>query len=173
MGSFHRDTAESTYTSDARSLTRGEWLLCTLHVERMRLIAMRGCQLIYRNDQHGIRPLLEMIGSDPENSLRGASFADAVVGKASALLLALAGAAFVATDLLSDAAAELLTQQGVPFYGRRRVAQIAGLVPGQPCPFEQSVRSVEEPGEALRVLVALNERLIAMQRQGSRHGPQD
>ena len=148
---------------------RGEWLLCVLHVERMRLIAMRGSQLVYRSDRRGIRPLLEMLDTGSEGSLRGASFADAVVGKASALLLAFAGAAFVATDLLSDAAAVLLTEQGVPFYARKRVSRIAGRVPGQPCPFEQSVASIDEPKDALKVLAALHERL---RDQGSQHGPQ-
>ncbi len=150
--------------------TRGEWLLCTLRVERMRLIAMRGSQLVYRNDQRGIRPLLEMLASAPEGRLRGASFADTVVGKASALLLTLAEASFVATDLLSDAAAELLTEQGVRFYARRRVTQIAGRVPGQPCPFEQAVASVHDPAEALEILASVQEKL---RDQGSQHGPQE
>jgi len=150
--------------------TRGEWLLCTLRVEGMRLIAMRGSELVYRNDQRGIRPLLEMLASAPEGRLRGASFADTVVGKASALLLTLAGASFVATDLLSDAAAELLVKQGVLFYARERVAQIAGRVPGRPCPFEESVALIEEPAEALKVLAAVQEKF---RDQGSQHGPQD
>ena len=154
----------------ASTSTRGEWLLCTLRVEGMRLIGMRGSQLVYRNDQRGIRPLLEMLASTPEGRLSGASFADTVVGKASALLLTLAGASFVATDLLSDAAAELLTKQGVRFYARKRVTQIAGRVPGQPCPFEQAVTSVHDPAEALKVLTAVQEKL---RDQGSQHGPQE
>ncbi len=132
--------------------TRGAQLLETLRDEDARLIVVRDGCILYRSDQRGISPLLDALGSLPADVLSGASYADRIIGKAAALLLAHAGAGFVATVVMSEAALGLLRQRGTPTYQEQIAPHIAGRTPGQACPFETSVSDTDDPALAHRKL---------------------
>ena len=127
---------------------RGARLLETLRGEGARLIILRDGCILYRSDERGIRPLLDALNSLSPDSLHGASYVDRVVGKAAALLLARAGAGFVATIVASEPALDLLREHRIPTYREEACSHIAGRAPGQPCLFEESVADIDDPKDA-------------------------
>jgi len=133
------------------------------------LLVTVGDEVVFARRQQGIAPLLEAVKTLPQSILQDASVADAVVGKAGALLLAHVQVRFVAARIASDAAEEALRTHGIPFYADLSVKMISGRRPGQPCPFEQAVRDVDDPSEAVVILSDTARRLA----HGRHGGPTD
>jgi len=131
----------------------GECLLRVLREEGARLVVWRDGHVVYRSDERGIKPWLDALEEGTiADALNGAWVADRVIGKAVALLIALAGSAFVAGEVVSDSAAEVLRRAGIPLHAERRVTRIQGRIPGRPCPFETAVAGIDDPSEAHRRL---------------------
>jgi hypothetical protein len=138
---------------------RGAELLDRLAKDGDRLVVIRDGSVLFNSREPGIKPLLEAIRGIPAAELRGAKVADTVVGKAGALLLAYADAAFVASRVMSKIAMDTLREHKIPFYTKTVVPTILGRNATQQCPFEKAVRDVADPRLAFDVLTQLAQAL--------------
>lgn len=112
---------------------------------------------VMTRDGRGIAPLLA-IASD-ESDLRGASVADLIVGKAAALLMALAGVSEVYAEVMSEAGERTLSEHDIPHSCGLLVPYIIDRTGKDVCPMERAVADVSDPAEAYAVLSARLEEL--------------
>ncbi len=117
---------------------------------------------LHLSEARGIRPMLDWLDADPE-FLRGASVADKVVGRASAMIMVYGGVREVYTDVISTRALELLKENGIPCIYVNTCDAIANRRGGGICPMEKAVAPVKDPAEAIPVLKA---KLSEMERKG-------
>ena len=105
---------------------------------------------VYTSKKRGVAPLLEWISDGV--ALRGFSAADKVVGKAVALLFALAGVRQVYAPVMSEAAVHVFSQQGIQASFDRTVPAIINRAGDGPCPMEQAVREIDYPQAAFHAV---------------------
>lgn len=116
--------------------------------------------LLLSSRHRGVRPLLDFLDSGKDFS--GFSAADKVVGKATAFLYCLLGVQAIHAGVLSDAAAEVLTQANISFSCDCRVSAIRNRDNTGPCPMEQSTKDLSDPQLAL---TAIRRTLEALQKK--------
>lgn len=136
-----------TTLEQAEALRRQEEAACVVCLAEKTLLSR----------ETGIRPLVGWLAEDPEQ-LKGGAAADKIVGKAAALLLVYGGVTAVHAGVLSDGAARVLEQYGIPFTYDRRTPYIINRTNTGMCPMEQRVQSIDDPAaafEALRAAVGL------------------
>ena len=105
------------------------------------------------SDDSGIRPLINWLAS-PDSPLCGAAVADKIVGRAAALLFVYAGVKAVYGRVMSQKAAAVLQQAGIPYAYEKAVPYIINRRGDGMCPMEQKVEGVESPAEAYGLLKA-------------------
>lgn len=115
---------------------------------------------LFSSRDRGVRPLLTFLESG--NDFTGFSAADKVVGKATAFLYCLLGVRALHAGVLSDAAAEVLTQANIPFSCDNRVSAIRNRDNTGPCPMEQATKDISDP---LLALAAIRSTLEALQQK--------
>lgn len=98
----------------------------------------------------GIRPMVEWIASGTD--LKGYSAADKIVGKAAALLFALAGVAEVYAGVMSEGAVEVFEQNGIRHSCGMLVPAIINRKGDGICPMEAAVAGVADPAEGLKAV---------------------
>ena len=108
--------------------------------------------IVYTTTQRGVAPLLEWLESGVDTC--GFSAADKVVGKAAALLYCLLGIRRVHGNVMSEAAAKVLRRNGVEVYWDRLTDGIRNRTNTGPCPLEAATMSIDDPDEALPVILA-------------------
>ena len=104
--------------------------------------------LAFTSTENGVRPLMERI-----DSLRGIYVADKVIGKAAACVMIFHGVAACHGLVMSEAAAKLLGESGVPFSYGEMVPFIQNRDGTGMCPMERAVEGAagaEEGFEAVR-----------------------
>ena len=114
----------------------------------------------YCSDDSGVKPVLMPMNEDL-HFFKGLSVADKIVGKASAMLLALSGAKEVYAHILSEAGKRILEQYGIAYEYGELVGYIVNRKGDGMCPMEETVKDIEDPMEAFQ---ALNERVSQMRR---------
>lgn len=105
---------------------------------------------LYFSCHRGVRPLLDFLDSGMDFS--GFSAADKVVGKATAFLYCLLGVRAVHAGVLSDAAAEVLSDAGIPFSCESRVPVIRNRINTGLCPMENATKNINDPRLALTAI---------------------
>ncbi len=113
------------------------------------LAAVNGEKRIISN-QRGIHPLLDLL--EEKQSLRGFSAADKVVGKAAALLYVLLEPDEIYAEVISEAALNVLTQNGIKTEYKILAAAIRNRSGTGFCPMETAVRGTEDPRKALTLI---------------------
>lgn len=98
----------------------------------------------------GVRPLLDWLDSGLD--LRGFSAADKVVGRATAFLYVLLGVKEVYAHVMSTPARDALEANGICASCAQEVAGIINRRGDGPCPFEEAVLGISDPGEALTAI---------------------
>ncbi len=124
-----------------------EELAARLHKGGRSLVLARGTS-IRSFDGRGVADLYRLLTEEPA-TLRGASVADKVVGKAAAALMALGGVRELHADVISEAAFPLLATQGVHVSYVRRVPGIRNRSNTGPCPAEASCEGCRTAEECL------------------------
>jgi hypothetical protein len=114
-------------------------------------------EIVYTTTQRGVAPLLIWLQSGVDTC--GFSAADKVVGKAAALLYCLLGVRRVHGDVMSDAAVKVLRRNGIEVYWDRLTDGIRNRAGTGPCPMEAATMSIDDPDEALPVILATLARL--------------
>lgn len=112
---------------------------------------------LYRSYDRGVLPLLTFLDSSINFSCFSA--ADKVVGKAAALLYCLLGIRAVYASVLSDAAADIFTRNGIAFSCESKVPSIRNRTNTGLCPMENAVKDIEDPHHALISIRATLEKL--------------
>ena len=108
--------------------------------------------LIYTAAERGVKPLVNWV--DAGLNLSGFSAADRVVGRATAFLYVLLGVKEVYARVMSRPAAEVLAAHGITACPDSLVDGIINRRGDGPCPFEEAVMDISDPGEALAAIRA-------------------
>ena len=103
------------------------------------------------SDLRGVAPMVELIGAGKD--LAGFSAADRVVGKAAALLFALAGIEEVYAEVMSRPAALFLKEAGVRAEYGALVEGIINRAGDGPCPMERAVLGISDPALGLEAIL--------------------
>ena len=106
----------------------------------------------------GVKPLLELATATPE-FLEGASVADKVTGAASAFILVQGKAKELYTDVISQRAANILTDHGIPYTAPTTVGGIVNRQGNGSCPMETAVKDIDDPQKAIK---AISEKLTEL-----------
>ena len=120
------------------------------------LVASNG----YCSDESGIRPVILPMNEDLR-FFEGLSVADKIVGKASAMLLALSGAKEVYAHILSEAGRKILERYGIAYEYGEMVEYIVNRKGDGMCPMEETVKDIDDPLDTFK---ALNERIAQMRK---------
>ncbi len=120
------------------------------------LVLTNGDNIII-NDKKGIAPMLEVIASGAD--VCGYQAADIIVGKAAAMLFALAGIKEVYAEVLSEKGAETLEKYGIPFEYGQLVPYIINRTKDGMCPMEMTVADIDDLEEAHEALLKKFEQL--------------
>ena len=106
----------------------------------------------------GVRPVIQWIEEGAD--LKGAAVFDTIVGRAAAMMYALAGADFVYGRVMSLGGAAELEKAGIKYEYGEQVDVITNRQGTGMCPMEQTVLGVADPAEAM---LALKARIAQMQ----------
>ncbi|MBM6991934.1 MAG: DUF1893 domain-containing protein [Prevotella sp.] len=128
-----------------------EKLIDTLHREKCSLVLRDGQGRVRTFWKAGVRDLEDLLQEEPE-TLRGATIADKVVGKAAAGMMVVGGVADVYADVLSRAALPLLDAAGMRYSCGTLVDQIIIAEGDERCPLEQIVAPAKTAGEVVEML---------------------
>lgn len=112
----------------------------------------------YTSTLRGVAPLLAWL--DRGEALQDFSAADKVVGKAAAFLYCLLGVKEVFAPVMSKAALEVLTSQGIAAYYDTLTEGIVNRRKTGPCPMESATKDIQDPAQAL---LAIRQALAALQ----------
>jgi hypothetical protein len=93
--------------------------------------------------QRGVAPLVDWLADGVD--LRGFSAADRVVGRAAALLYAVAGVVAVHADLASQPGLAVLAAHGIHCQADTTVPGILNRNRTGPCPMETAVAGIDQP----------------------------
>ena len=102
---------------------------------------------IYKSTKRGVAPLVEWY--DENCSMKGASCADKVVGKAAAYLYVLLGVKDVFASIISEKAAQVFLHYDIAFTYAECVPAIINRTGDGFCPMETAVADIDDPKEAL------------------------
>ncbi len=103
-------------------------------------------EIVHASSEKGISPMLDIL--DKHIDVRGFSAADKIVGRAAAMLFALAGVKEVYAEVMSKPASELLRKYDIPFsYGKLTEAIINRKGDGV-CPMEEAVSGIDDLNQA-------------------------
>lgn len=103
------------------------------------------------SEKRGIAPMLDFISE--KRVLNGFSAADKIVGKAAAMLFVLAGIKKVYAEVLSEAAVEVLSENGIEYSYGVLTERIINRKGTGICPMEQTVENISVPMQAYDALI--------------------
>jgi len=106
---------------------------------------------VYTSFLRGVEPMTQWLQDGTD--LREFSAADKVVGKASAMLFALAGVKEVYAPVMSEGAVKTFSRYGIPCVFDTLAGGIINRSGTGPCPMEAAVRDIEEPPAALDAIL--------------------
>ena len=129
-----------------------------LHIAKSRLLKMdlsfvivNDGFIILETSDHGIRALTKAV-LDYNDKLEDAAIADRVVGKAAMLLIMRAKMSSLYAKTISSPALKLASKASVSIIYDNLVKMIKNRAGNDMCPFEKTVKNVEDPEEALKAL---------------------
>ena len=117
----------------------------------------------YASEETGIRPMVGFL--DEKIYLKGFSAADRIVGKAAALLFALAGVKYVYGEVMSKGAVKVLKEYGISYGYSTLADEIVNRRGDGKCPMEQAVENIDVPKQAL---AAIKDKLASLRAESKR-----
>lgn len=105
---------------------------------------------VYTSTERGVKPLLGWL--DSEIDLKDFSAADKIVGKAAAFLYVLLGVKEVYAEVMSKAAIDTLSKNGIDSSCDIAVESIINRAGTGKCPMEETVWDISDPLEALEAI---------------------
>ncbi|TJX13447.1 DUF1893 domain-containing protein [Tissierella creatinini] len=116
--------------------------------EQLALVIVKNGEVLYKSKGRGIKPLYTAY-TNMKSSLKGASVADKVIGKAAAILCVNAEIQGLYTNLISEKAIEVLDQTDIKFTYNLKVPFIKNRDNTGLCPVENLSLNVEGIDELL------------------------
>lgn len=116
--------------------------------------------LYYTADTRGIAPMMQFL--EKRIDLVGFSVADRVVGRAAAMLFALAGIREVWADVISCGALEFFSKNQIAVEYGTLTERIINRSGDGFCPMETAVMGIDEPQEAYRILMQKMQEIKAL-----------
>jgi len=107
--------------------------------------------VVHTADGRGVAPLLELYNKEREK-LKDSCIVDRIIGKAAAMILQLGEVKSVYGEVMSVAARDYLTKQGIPFRYGRCVEVISGQSGSGICPIESSILDIDDPVAGLAAM---------------------
>ncbi|MCL2353788.1 MAG: DUF1893 domain-containing protein [Defluviitaleaceae bacterium] len=123
-------------------------------------IVMQDGVITHKTSGIGVKPIKELYENQPE-ALKNAQVADKVIGKAAAMLLHLAGAAFIYGNIMSARAVDYLEKHNIPHQYGMLVDAIINRAGDDTCPLEKAVLNIEDKDEAYEAIKATIAALMA------------
>lgn len=105
---------------------------------------------VYTSTERGVKPLLGWLDSGID--LKDFSAADKIVGKAAAFLYVLLGVKEVYAEVMSKAAIDTLSKNGIAASCDIEVESIINRAGTGKCPMEETVWDISDPLEALEAI---------------------
>lgn len=105
---------------------------------------------IFTSTDRGVSPLLKLV--DAGKKAEGFAAADKVLGCGSAFLYIILGVSEIYTNLISNAAIEILKPYNINLYFNKSVKTIMNRSGDGPCPIESALSETTEPGKALDII---------------------
>lgn len=123
-------------------------------LERAKQLLVQNCctlvlckaDITYTSKEKGVSPMVKLISENTD--LNGFCAADRVVGKAAAMLFALAGVKELHTTVISRPAADFLTSAGIKFSYDEMTEYIINRKGDGKCPMELTVMDIDDITEA-------------------------
>jgi hypothetical protein len=131
-----------------------------LNQRQLTLVIVKNGGTLYETRFHRISGFLDAIDQQGK-ALRNASVADKVVGKAVALLSALAGVKAIYAETLSTAGRTVLEQNGISHEWMKLVDTILDDKKQGLCPFEKEAANVNDPRIAYERFKVLQKKIRA------------
>lgn len=103
------------------------------------------------SETRGIGPMVDWLTED-ENSLRGASVADRIIGRAAALLMVYGGVKECFGEVVSRGALQTLEEAGIPCAYMNTAVAISNRRGDGICPMERLTAPIKDPKEAFEAL---------------------
>jgi hypothetical protein len=125
-----------------------------LEEEQWNLVIVKGGRTLLNSKERGVAPLFQAIQNMGE-SLHNAAAADRIVGSAVAMLCLHTGITTVYACIASQAALDMLKQQGVTITSKSIVPYISNYDGTDLCPFEKMAKDAGEPSRLLATLQSL------------------
>ncbi len=115
----------------------------------------KNCSIIASNGyvsyESGIKPIISKMNEDLYY-FKGLDIADKIIGKASAMLLALSGAGYVYAHVLSEAGRQILDRYGIRYEYGTLADMIINRAGTGMCPMEMTVKDIDDLQEAYEAL---------------------
>jgi hypothetical protein len=115
------------------------------------LSVVKNGKVLFESKDHGVQSMIEAV-QRCGSALYGGSVADRVIGKAAALLCLYSKTAAIYAGTMSENAAELLTQNQIPYRYDILVPRILNRSGSDMCPFEKAVLEVADAKVAFEIL---------------------
>lgn len=106
---------------------------------------------VYISNDRGVAPLMKLLKED-KSQLKDAMIADKVIGKAAALLMALAKVKEVYTPAISAPALQVFNYHNIEIHYDKVVERIVNRKGDGLCPMETLCLNIENPEEAFLVI---------------------
>lgn len=120
--------------------------------KRLSLVFVKDSQSIFETDMGGVDGFLKAI-EKLDNYLLGASVADRIVGKATALLCAYSSMKAVFAVTVSKSGLEALKSYSIPCEFENLVPSILNTERTDKCPFEKLVEDITNPKQAYKSIM--------------------
>jgi hypothetical protein len=117
---------------------------------KLAFVIVKNKEILAKSDEKGVAPIFH--AANRLNSIKGASLADKIVGKAVAFLSAYFQIASVYTPVASDPAVKVLTAHNIHFEADKVVPMILNRTGDGQCPIEQMIMACTAPGGAYNIL---------------------
>ena len=118
-----------------------------LHTHACRGVTCSADGTLSEFHRRGVADLMTLLADTPA-LLQGALVADKVIGKGAALLMVYGGVSEVWADVISDSAAQVLQEAGIPCAFGQRVPYIINRQGDGMCPIEALMHDIDTPPEA-------------------------
>jgi hypothetical protein len=117
--------------------------------EGQSLVVVRNGRMLFSSRLPGIQPLLDALDN---NVLPGSAVADKVFGRAAAMIAVLGQVTAVHTTIMSQGAADVLSEAGVLYCSGKTVPQIKNLEGTGPCPIESATEFTVVPEKGVNAV---------------------
>ena len=142
-------------------------------IERAKQLLKEGAALAVVNGgrekvfcERGVKSLTRLADED-RDFLNGAAAADKIAGKAAALLMAAGGVKEVYAEVMSGSAAETFARFKIKYSYDTYADVIMNRTGTAPCPMEQTVKYISDPGEA-EAAIRRTQKVLAVQNHGGK-----